>query len=136
MDKIKWCLEKKNGIELVEPNQNLVEGYIKKAEDSLETSKLAKSKDWKITASYYAIYFSIYSLMMQIGVKCEIHSCTIEFAKRFLQEYIPKEDLKLFETAFEARNNSQYYINRDIAPNDYQKLISEAPAEAQEITIL
>ena len=65
--------------------------------------------------------------MMQIGVKCEIHSCTIEFAKRFLQEYIPKEDLKLFETAFEARNNSQYYINRDIAPNDYQKLISEAP---------
>ena len=128
MDKIKWCLGKKSGIELIEPNQNLADGYIKKAEESLETSKLAKSKDWKISGSYYAIYFSIYSVMMQIGIKCEIHSCTIEFTKRFLKDYISAEDLKLFETGFDARNDSQYYVDREVAPDDYEKLIKEAPA--------
>ena|SRR3989338_1545858 len=128
MDKIKWCLEKRNGIELIEPNQNLAEGYIKKAQESLETSRLAKSKDWKIAAAYYTLYFSIYSVMMQIGVKCEIHSCTIEFAKTFLQEYVSSADLKLFETAFEARNDAQYYVNREINPEEYEELIQAAPA--------
>lgn len=127
MDQIKWCLQTKNGIELVEPNQNLAQGYIKKAEESLQTSMLAKSKDWKIAASYYTIYFSVYSLMMQLGIKCEIHTCTIAFAKIYLQEKFSKEELKLFETAFTARNDTQYYTNREVTQENYEKIIRQAP---------
>ena len=36
MDKIKWCAGKKEGLSLIEPNSNLAEAYIKKAEEALE----------------------------------------------------------------------------------------------------
>ena len=88
---------------------------------------LAKSKDWKIAASYYTIYFSVYSLMMQLGIKCEIHTCTIAFAKIYLQEKFSKEELKLFETAFTARNDTQYYTNREVTQENYEKIIRQAP---------
>src|SRR3989344_203842 len=35
MAKINWCINQKDGIKLVEPNSNLAEAYLKKAEDSL-----------------------------------------------------------------------------------------------------
>ena len=57
MASIGWCKKQKNGIELIEPNKNLATAYIKKAEAALETSKLAKSKDWIISASYSAFTF-------------------------------------------------------------------------------
>ena len=41
MDKIKWCLKQKNGLELVEPNEELAKAYIKKAEDSLRYNQIA-----------------------------------------------------------------------------------------------
>jgi len=92
MDQIKWCLNQKKGIELVEPNDNLREAYLIKADEALETLRTSKIKDWQLTTAYYAIYHSLYSLLMKIGVKCEIHSCTIEFAKRFLKKYFSAED--------------------------------------------
>ncbi|MEM3555962.1 MAG: hypothetical protein QXF56_04560 [Candidatus Micrarchaeia archaeon] len=67
MSKLKWCLKTKNGIELTEPNSNLADAYIKKAEESLETMRLAKSRDWKISTAYYTIYFSVYAILMKIG---------------------------------------------------------------------
>ena len=36
MDKIKWCAGKKEGLSLVEPNPDLANAYIKKAEEALE----------------------------------------------------------------------------------------------------
>lgn len=35
-DKIKWCLKKNKGIELVEPNDNLARAYLGKAENAHE----------------------------------------------------------------------------------------------------
>lgn len=32
MENIKWCLHVENGIELVEPNENLSKAYLKKSE--------------------------------------------------------------------------------------------------------
>lgn len=93
MDKIIWCLKQKGGIQLVDPNSNLAEAYIKKAEDSLSSIRINKIKDWKISTAYYTMYFSLYSILMKIGVKCEIHSCTLEFAKHFLKEYFSEDEL-------------------------------------------
>lgn len=33
--------------------------------------------DWAVSASYYAKYFAVYALFWKLGVKCEIHECTI-----------------------------------------------------------
>ena len=97
MDKIKWCAGKKGGLSLIEPNSDLAEAYIKKAEEALESMRVNTIKDWKISTAYYTLYFSLYSILTKIGIKCEIHSCTIEFAKRFLKDYFNEEGHRAFK---------------------------------------
>jgi len=82
MDKIKWCVGKKEGLSLVEPNSDLANAYLKKAKEALESMRVNIIKDWKISTAYYKIYFSLYAILMKLGIKCGIHSCTIEFAKK------------------------------------------------------
>jgi len=127
MNKIDWCLKKKEGFKLIEPNPNLAEAYTKKAEESLKSIKINIIKDWKISTAYYTIYFSLYALLMKIGIKSEIHSCTIEFAKQFLKEYFNEEDFNFIENALKARIDSQYYINRSVPDAQYDKMIKFSP---------
>ena len=128
MDQIKWCLQQKKGIELVEPSDNLRDAYLVKAEDALDTLKTSKSRDWQLTTAYYTIYNSIYSLLMKIGIKCEIHSCTIEFAKRYLKDHFTPEDFELIDKAFSARIDSQYYVNRHVPDQNYDLIMKKTPA--------
>ena len=127
MNKIKWCAGKKEGLSLTEPNSNLAEAYIKKAEEALESMGADISKDWKISTAYYTIYFSIYALLTRIGIKCEIHSCTIEFTKQFLKEYFSEKDLDFTEDSLKARIDSQYYVDRTVPDSQYNKMIKQAP---------
>ena len=127
MDKIKWCAGKKEGLSLIEPNSDLANAYIQKAEEALESIRVNIIKDWKISTAYYTIYFSLYSVLMKLGVKCEIHSCTIEFAKRFLKEYFEKAELDFTEDSLKARVDSQYYIDRTVPDEQYNKMIQKAP---------
>lgn len=124
---MKWCVKQAKGIELVEPSDNLRNAYFIKAEEALDTLRTSKSKDWKLTAAYYTIYHGIYSLLMKIGVKCEIHSCTIEFAKRFLKDYFLSEDFELIDKAFSARIDSQYYVDREVPNKNYHFIIKKTP---------
>ena len=107
MDKIKWCSAKKEGLIIIEPNSNLAEAYIKKAEEALESMRVNVIKDWKISTAYYTLYFSLYSILTKIGIKCEIHSCTIEFAKRFLEEFFSEEEIDFTKDSLKARIDSQ-----------------------------
>ncbi len=127
MDKINWCIGKKDGLRLIEPNANLAEAYTKKAEEALESMRVNLIKDWKISTAYYTIYFSIYSLLMKIGIRCEIHSCTLEFVKQFLKEYFSTEDMTFIEDALQARINSQYYVDRTVPDAQYNRLVRETP---------
>ncbi len=128
MEKIRWCLKAKNGIELVEPNDNLSKVYLKKSEDALKAAAaLDGNKDWEISSSYYAMYFALYAILMKIGVKCEIHSCTIEFMDRFLSDYFDAEDRKLLKDSMRMRIDAQYYVDRNISEDESRKMISEAP---------
>jgi len=125
MEKIKWCLHVENGIELVEPNENLSHVYLKKSEDALKAANSLKgNKDWEISSCYYAMYFALYAIMIRIGIKCEIHACTIEFAKLFLKEFFAEEELDFIEDSFKARKDSQYYVNRAISDQNYQEIIN------------
>ena len=128
MDQIDWCLKQKRGIELTEPSENLRNAYLIKAEDALDTLRTSKSRDWQLTTAYYTIYHAIYALLMRLGVRCEIHSCTIEFAKRFLKEHFSPEDFELMDKAFSARINSQYYVNRNVPDRNYELIMKKTPA--------
>src|SRR3990172_5249809 len=127
MDKIKWCAGKKEGLRLIEPNSNLAKAYIKKSEEALESMRVNIVKDWRISTAYYTLYFSLYSVLTKIGIKCEIHSCTIAFAKRFLREFFSEEDLDFTEDSLKARIDSQYYIDRTVPDEQYNKIIKKAP---------
>src|SRR4030042_4863469 len=108
---LKWCCNKKEGIKLIEQNDNLSIGYIKMAENAIGTMNREKSLNMQfaISACYYSMYYSLYSILMKIGVKCEIHACTLEFMKKFLLNFYSKEDYKITSKAFDVRNATQYY---------------------------
>ena len=127
MDKIKWCAGKKEGLSLAEPNSDIANAYLKKAEEALESMRVNIIKDWKISTAYYTIYFSLYSILMKLGVKCKIHSCTIEFAKKFLNEFFEENELDFIEDSLKARVDSQYYIDRTVPDEQYHKMIQKAP---------
>lgn len=127
MDKICWCAGKKEGLSLIEPNSNLSEAYVRKSEDALESMRINTIRDWKVSTAYYTIYFSLYAILMKIGVKCEIHSCTIEFAKRFLMDFFSGEELGFIGDSLKARIDSQYYVDRAIPDEQYLMMIKMAP---------
>ena len=128
MVSIKWCLNKKNGLELVQPNPNLCQSYLSMGEESLKVmEKVQESQIWTATTTYYIFYYSLYAVMMHLGVKCEIHSCTIEFAKRFLKEFFSEEELDFTEDSLKARIDSQYYIDRTVPDEQYNKMVKNAP---------
>ena len=79
MNKISWCKKQNKGIELVEPNDNLSEAYLKEANDTLK--EIQEGAKWSTIMGYYACYNALYAILMKVGVKCEIHDCTIELMK-------------------------------------------------------
>ena len=115
MVSIDWCKKQKKGIELIGPNENMSESYINMAEESITVlSDIKKSNIWIATTSYYIFYYSLYALLMKIGVKCEIHACSIEFMKRNLMCFYTKHDADMIEQAFRSRIDLQYYADRPI----------------------
>lgn len=94
MDKISWCKEQKNGIRLVEPNERVGREYIKEADIDLKNISGSMPK-WKVISGYYACYNAFYAILQKIGIKSEIHDCSIDLItyfeevsgfKRFLRE--------------------------------------------------
>lgn len=101
--------------------------YIHKADDSLESIQVNIKKEWKIATAYYTIYFSLYAILMRIGIKSEIHSCTVDFVKEYLNDYFNKEEIELIEDSLKARIDVQYFVDKDIPDELYSKLIESAP---------
>ena len=126
MVNLNWCCKQKDGIKMIEPNDNLSEGYLNMAEDALGTMNREKnySLRFSVSACYYSMYYSLYSVLMKIGIKCEIHSCTLRFMGEFLSEFYSKEDIDLINKAFDCRNTIQYYVDRVIHKSDSEFIIS------------
>lgn len=128
MEKIRWCMGRKGGIELVEPSDNLSNGYISKAEESLEAlQKVKGNRDWTVSTAYYSMYFSLYSILVKAGVKCEIHACTIEFMKRFLSSHFTLEECKFMSQSLQARIDTQYYVDREVKNEFIEGMVRTAP---------
>ncbi len=126
MVSIEWCKKQKRGIKLIEPNDNLSQEYIQTAEETLDILKSieGKSKVWLATTKYYCEYFAIYSLLMKIGIKCEIHDCTIALCQ-LLEEMgiIPKGHSNILNKDKQLRIDNQYYLKNKDVPVDYDKIV-------------
>jgi len=124
MVSISWCLKQKHGLELVKPNSNMSESYLGMAEESITVlNKVTDSSIWSATTSYYIFYYSLYALMLKIGIKCEIHTCSIEFLEKCLSDYYEKQDIDMFKKAFSARQDLQYYANRAVDQRDIDLIL-------------
>jgi len=126
---LKWCCKKKEGIQLIEPNENLSKGYIEMAEAAIGTMNRERNLNMQfaISACYYSMYYSLYAILMKIGVKCEIHACTLEFMKKLLANFYSKEDFRIINKAFDARNTSQYYVDKIVSKEDIDFIMGNAP---------
>jgi uncharacterized protein (UPF0332 family) len=120
MNKLSWCKQQKNGIQLIEPNDNLATEYFSSAEITLQELRLTNSNMWMATKQYYVVYFLAYALLMKVGIKSEIHSCTIELIKLFSQQKITTHKLALIlEESKELRIQNQYYLkNTPVSVSD------------------
>ena len=109
---LQWCLKQSKGIRVVKPSENLVKAYLQKsrnASKSMEVNAQAGLVEWAVSASYYAKYFAVYSLLSKIGVKCEIHDCTITLFEYLFGDIITKEMLTDLRNSKENRVEAQYY---------------------------
>jgi len=115
MASIEWCLKQKSGIEIIEPNENMSNSYLDMAEESIKViDKMEQSRIWTATTAYYTFYYSLYALMLRIGVKCEIHSCSLAFMEKCLNGLYNNQDISMIKKAFSARIDLQYYANRPV----------------------
>ncbi len=126
MNKISWGKKQKEGIKLQEPNDNLSQEYYQNAEESLRvlrSIKQTQSNMWLATTKYYIEYFAVYSILMKIGIKCEIHDCTIALAQFLEDEKIIERGVaKMLEKDKELRIDNQYYLKNKPVDINFDKL--------------
>lgn len=103
---IQWCLHQTKGIKLIAPNDGISENYLKEAVSDFETSENVNQK-WKIVTCYYACYNAVYSILMRIGIKCEIHDCTIALMNIL---GFTAEEIQFLIGLKNERINTQYYL--------------------------
>ena len=106
MTKIGWCLKQKNGIEMVEPSDNVSQSYLVDADDSLKAIERNVGK-WRIVTAYYACYNALYALLMKAGIKSEIHDCTIELMIFF---DFSENEISFLKNLKGLRIDVQYYL--------------------------
>lgn len=109
---LKWCADKNKGIKLVSPSVNLVRAYLEKSRTAIKSMELNANAgiiEWAVSASYYARYFAVYALMAKIGVKCEIHDCTIALFAYLFKDSVPRNFIKEFMQSKDDRVDMQYY---------------------------
>jgi len=108
-------LKQSKGIRIVAPSDNLVKAYREKSKNALKSMEInaqAGLVEWAVSASYYAKYFAVYSLLSKIGVKCEIHDCTITLFEYLFCDSIPKEVIKDLRESKADRVEMQYYTQQ------------------------
>lgn len=122
--KLDWCFKLKDGLKIVEPNERLSKSYLEQAKSSLlRAEKDFNDKDllWSTVAVYYAEYYSLYSFLQRIGVKCENHACSILAVGLLLG----KDKIKMINEHKDKRIDAQYYMKVDQEPK-VKLMIQEA----------
>ncbi len=125
MDKLAWCCKQKRGFVLIKPNEAVGKEYFKEAESDLKDLSNISLK-WKNIVGYYACYNALYAVLQKIGIKCEIHDCSLNVME-IIQEY-EQESKALIKRLKENRIEVQYYLRepRPIDEKEIAKFIIES----------
>jgi len=127
---VTWCFRQRKGIRIIEPNENLTKAYIRKAKSSLNTMNAAlqiKETDWVLTTAYYARYFALYALLMKLGIKSEIHDCTITIARLLTKQRILNKNLVTdISQAKQIRIETQYYVTQEFKQPKIRRNVESA----------
>jgi uncharacterized protein (UPF0332 family) len=119
-NKIAWCIKQKKGITLIEQKPHLSDAYLKEAENTLDQMIKLKGK-WQVILAYYACYNVLYAILQKIGIKTEIHDCSIEMMK-----HIPGFSLDSYNFLTKLKKkriNCQYYLeNEELTENELKKI--------------
>ena len=126
-----YCFKKAAGLRLIEPNENLMKVYRRKSKSALNMLNSALEKqenEWVLDTSYYSKYFIVYALFMKVGIKSEIHECTIFALKSlFVDEGVIDEDIyNELEKSKELRVGALYY-DKDFGREQIMKRAEVAP---------
>lgn len=108
-NKLKWCFGLKDGLSITEPNERIAKSYLEEAKSSLgRAEKNFQDNDllWATVVIYYAEYYSLYSFLQRIGVKCENHFCSILAAGHLLGE----NKTSIINLHKDKRIDAQYYM--------------------------
>jgi uncharacterized protein (UPF0332 family) len=65
--------------------------------------------EWAIDTSYYAKYYVVYALFQRLGIKCEIHDCTIALFEYLFDDCISPGLAQEFRRSKKDRIEAQYY---------------------------
>jgi len=126
MEKIKWCGNIEKGIKLVEPSETIAKQYMQRSRESFEILRCIQktySDMWLATTKYYFRYFAIYSIMRKIGIKSEVHDCTIALAVFLEKENILDEGISMkLKEEKELRIENQYYLENKPVHIDLEEL--------------
>ena len=108
-DSLNWCANIKDGLKIVKPDFYLASSYLKEAKSSLlRAEKNLEEGDllWASVVIYYAEYYTLYSFLQRIGIKCENHFCSILAVSNLLGE----EKTKIINLHKDKRIDAQYYM--------------------------
>lgn len=80
---------------------------------------------WLATTKYYFEYFVVYSLFMKLGIKSEIHECTIALCSFLEDEGMLKSGVSsMLEKDKKLRIDNQYYLKNIYVDADYDILLN------------
>lgn len=123
---LRWCARQDKGIRIDVQSKNLQTAFLKKSHTALQSMQVNTREgiwEWAISASYYAKYFAIYALLSRLGIKCEIHDCTIVLFGHLFGDDVPESLLEDLRQAKKDRIEAQYYIQQ--VPIDPKILVSK-----------
>lgn len=126
MASLRWCVKQIRGIKLIKPNDNLSKEYLSNSQETLEVLREIKDKSnmWLATTKYYCEYFAVYSVLMKIGIKSEIHECTISLVKFLEKEGLFEKGIwKVLEKDKEMRIDNQYYLKNKKVYFSYNSIL-------------
>lgn len=120
-------------INLIEPNENLVESYNKKSASTIKAAKILLEQELYEEATsmfYYSMYNKTTALFNKIGLKCENHSATIILLKELFN--INNKDISFIKT---ERINKQYYTDFVITKKQVEEISIKAEKFIAEIDL-
>jgi len=109
---LRWCKRQNKGIRIVNASNNLTKAYLEKSRNALKSMEVnanAGITEWAISAAYYARYFAVYALLSRIGVRCEIHDCTIALFNYFFGSDVQADMVGQLRQSKQDRIDAQYY---------------------------